>query len=429
MALRVREPSLRRRIGRLMPKAITDWNRKRIGAVTLALIIAVVAAALLFTSSVFSSTYPVRARFANAVGLEKGDQVLLAGVAIGRVSSVQVVGDHVVADLAINDGVQLPADSTAHIAVQSLLGVIGVNITPGGNWARLLSADSLITDTSVPFEYYQVQNASGRLLSATDAKALGQVVKDLEQATSGDKAQIQEIIDGLGKATTAIDQHRNAAAQLIDAAEALSGTLAAKDHQLATIVDDLDLVMKGLASRSNQLGQFISQTEQAAYQMSSLLGRNQPRLQKMLDNLHTALAVIGQHQVDVARSVAFAASAIKGFSSVGQSGAANTPWANVYTDVLGSAVGYGVLGNCGALDQALDIALGPDPRPCSQRSGPPVPASGSGSTSGSGAGSGGTVSSSASSLVLPLIGTGTDTATGTGTATGSGRTGKTGGGR
>jgi phospholipid/cholesterol/gamma-HCH transport system substrate-binding protein len=419
MAVRVPKPRLRRRVGRLMPKAITDWNRKRIGAVTLALIVAIVAGALLLTSSVFSSTYPVRATFANAVGLAKGDQVLLAGVAIGKVSSVQVVGNHVVVDLAINDGVQLPSDSSAHIAVQSLLGVIGVNITPGGNWAHLLSANSTIRNTSVPFEYFEVQNASGKLLSATDAHALGQVVSDLEQATSGDKAQIQQIIDGLGKATTAIDQHRNAAAQLIDAAEALSGTLAAKDHQLATVVDDLDLVMKGLASRSNQLGQFITQTEQAAYQMSSLLGRNQPRLQQMLDNLHTALAVIGQHQVDVARSVAFAASAITGFASVGKSGNVNTPWANIYTNILGSAVGYGVLGNCGALDQALDVALGPDPRPCNQRSGPPVQSSGSGSGSGSGTSPG---STSAASLVLPLVG-GSSASSGSSGSSGSGSAG------
>ncbi|MHB1987343.1 MAG: MlaD family protein [Acidimicrobiales bacterium] len=382
---------LRKAVGRVLPKSVTDWNHKRIGAVTLAFILAVVVGALMLTSNVFGSDYTVGARFQNAVGLTAGDQVLLAGVAVGKVSSVAVVGDHVQASLLIDNGVQLPADSSAHIAVQSLLGVIGVNLQPGGDWRRLLHNGSEITDTSVPFEYFEIQNSSGKLLSATDANALGKVVSSLASVTSGDKAQINEVIDGLSKATTAIDQHRGSAAQLIDAAEALSATLASKDHQLATVVDDLDSVVKGLAQHSSQLGQLIDQTEQAAAQTSSLIGRNQPRLQQMLTDLHGALAVIGQHQVDLARSVAFAASAIKGFASVGKSGSVNTPWANIYTNIVGAAIGYEVFGNCGALDQALNIALGPDPLPCSQRSGPVPNGSSSSSTS-------------PASLVTPLTG-------------------------
>ncbi|MGH9299685.1 MAG: MCE family protein, partial [Acidimicrobiales bacterium] len=300
-------------------------------------------------------------------------------------------------------GVQLPSDSTAQISVQSLLGVIGVDLQPGGNWAHLLRNGSQISNTSVPFEYFEVQNSSGKLLSSTDAAALGNVVSALANVTKGDKTQIQEVIDGLAKATSVISAHRNQAGQLIDSAEALSATLASKDQQLATVVDDLHLVVKGLADRSSALGQLIDQTDQAARQTSSLIGRNQPRLQELLTALHGALEVIGSHQLDLSRSVAFAASAIKGFASVGKSGTANTPWANIYTNIIGASVGYEVLGSCGALDNALDVALGPDPRSCSQRSGPTYTgSSGSGSGSSSGSGSGSPVNTSVSSLVLPL---------------------------
>lgn len=380
-----------RSASRLLPKAVTDWNPKRIGAVAIAFVLAVVLGALLLTSNVFASTYTVSARFPNAVGLSAGDQVLLAGVSVGKVSSVSVVGDHVVAHLAIDDGVKLPADSTASIAVQSLLGVIGVDLTPGGNWGKLLSDNSAISNTSVPFEYFEIQNSSGKLLASTDAAALGKVVSELEGVTAGDKAQIAQVIDGLARATTAIDAHRGQAAQLIDAARALSATLSSKDRQLATVVDDLDLVVRGLAAHSSQLGQLIDQTEQAAVETSSLIGRNQPRLQAMLDNLHAALQILGRHQLDLARSVAFAASAIKGFASVGTSGATPTPWANIYTNLVGASVGYEVLGSCGALDDALNVALGPDPLPCSKRAGPPVGQSSSASAS------------PASSLLSPFV--------------------------
>jgi phospholipid/cholesterol/gamma-HCH transport system substrate-binding protein len=383
--------SFKKAAGHLVPKAITDWNHKRIGAAAIAFILAIVVGALLLTSNVFSSTYTVHARFVNAVGLGNGDQVLMAGVPVGKVSSVKVVGNHVEANLALDDGVQLPADTTAQIAVQSLLGVIGVNLTPGGDWGHLLANGSRIGKTSVPFEYFEIQNASGKLLSATDARALGRVVSSLAAVTSGDKSEIKAVIDGLSRATTAINDHRGSAASLITAADQLSSTLARKDHQLAAVVKDLDLVIRGLAEHSSQLGQLIDQTDQMAVQTSDLIGRNQPRLQQMLNDLHAALQVVGRHQLDLARSVSFAASAIKGFSSVGKSGTVNTPWANIYTDIVGAAVGYEVFGNCGALDHALDIALGPDPKACAARSGP-VP---SGSSSGS-----------AASVLQPLAGLG-----------------------
>jgi len=371
---------LRSRFSRVSPKAVTEWNQKRIGAVSLLIVAAIVGGALALTSNVFASTYPLNARFVNAVGLNPGAVVYMAGVQVGKVADVKVAGDHVVAQLSINDGVQIPADSTADISVETLLGVIGVNIEPGGNWARLLRGGSTITNTAVPYEFFEIRNIAGSQLSGTNAAALAQVVSDLSKATSGDKTQIQELVRGLAQLTGTVDAHRVEAGQLIDAARTLSAVLASKDAQLTTVVNDLDLVVQGLADRSSQLGTLITATEQTAQQTSSLIGRNQPRLQEMLTALHQALQVIGAHQLDIARSVAFAASAIKGFSSIGQSGNSMPPWTNVYTNIVGSAAGYGVLGNCGALDQALDVALGPDPKPCSQRTGPipnvPVPNSG-----------------------------------------------------
>ncbi len=387
---------LRRMLSRLSPRAVTEWNAKRIGAVSLLVVAAVVAMALALTSNVFSSTYTVDARFANAVGLNPGSEVLMAGVQVGKVGDVTVVGNHVLAQLDINDGVQIPADSSADISVETLLGAIGVNIQPGGNWGQLLRGGDLLTNTGTPYEFFQIKSSAGRLLSRTDAKALGQVISDLSAATSGDKQQVQELIKGLANVTGTVDAHKVQAAQLISAARELSAVLASKDSQLATVVDDLDKVVAGLASRSSELGTLINATDQAATQTSSLIGRNQPRLQQMLTDLHRALQIVGQHQLDLARSVAYAASAIKGFSSIGQSGSSAPPWANIYVDIVGSAAAIGLLGNCGALDQALDVALGPDPMPCAQRSGP-VPNSGL-----NGAGSGGPPSAPVSSLFAPL---------------------------
>jgi phospholipid/cholesterol/gamma-HCH transport system substrate-binding protein len=356
---------------------------KVIGGVAVLLILALVGAVLVLNGSIFQSTYSVDARFPNAVGIGPGAKVVLAGVPVGTVGSLHVQGNAVVATLGIDQGVVLPSDTSAKIEVQTLLGVTGVVLETGQDWSHPRKAGALITDTTAPTEFFEVRNQATGLLSATDAKALGNLVQSLAQVTAGKHTEIAQIVSGLNSFTGTINARKQQLSELIDAAEQLSATLVSRDKQLTSVVDDLDTVVSGLASHSAQLGQLIDDTELAAEQTSQLVGRNQPKLQQMLDALHSDLQVLAQHQVDLAQSVAYAGAAVQGFQSVGYSGPGFTPnsWANIFVDLASVTGVEGVLGSCGALDQALDIALGPDPLPCAARTGPiPTPAQQSGST-------------------------------------------------
>lgn len=357
---------------RLRPRGFTERDPRVIGAVSLVVIGALVAGVLTLNGSIFSSTYPVTARFANAVGLEAGEKVLVAGVPVGSVGGLKVDGNSVLVQLDIADGTRLPADSVANIEVQTLLGVVGVDVQPGPDWSRLLHAGSTITRTSVPFQFFEVQNAAGNLLSRTDAKALGQVVSSLAAITAQKPLQVAEIVGGLNRFTGVVDARKAQVTQLIHATSVLSSTLASRDRQLASVVDDLDKVVAGLAAGSSQLGGLIDATDQAATETASLVGRNQPKLQELLDSLHTVLGVLGRHQLDLARSVADAATAVTGFASVGYSGPKDQPqeWANIYVNLVGGLGAEQVLGPCGVLSKAMDVALGPDPLACGARTGP-----------------------------------------------------------
>jgi phospholipid/cholesterol/gamma-HCH transport system substrate-binding protein len=372
------------RLARLAPKSFTERNPKTIGAIAIALVLAFVGAALVLTGSIFTSTYEVDARFPNAVGLGPGARVLLAGVPVGTVGSVAVQGNAVLLRLDIDDGVAVPGGTAAKIEVETLLGVTGVQLLPGQDWSHLLHQGSLITNTSAPVEFFEVRSSATDLLSGTDAQALGNLVQTLAEVTTGDSTQVHQIVQGLDQFTGTVAARKAQLSQLIDAAKQLTGALVARDAQLASVVDDLDSVVSALAAHSTQLGDLIDSTELAAAQTASLVGRNQPRLQQALDAVHSDLEVIGQHQLDLAQAVAYAGAAVQGFQSVGYSGPTDTPnsWANVFVNLVGASGAESVLGSCGALDEALDVALGPDPLPCAARTGP-VPTVATGSTGSS----------------------------------------------
>jgi len=362
-------------------KAFTERNPKRIGLVAIVLMASVVAGVLLLNRSLFSSTYPVKARFVDAAGVAAGTPVVVAGVPVGSVGSVVLDGNSVIATLDVNDGTVLPHDTTAAVRVETLLGVEDVALQPVAGWDRPLRGGALITDTSVPVQTYQLQNIAGHLLSKTDAKALNQVVEDVAAITKGKETQVKQIIDGLGALTTTITQRSGEVSQLIDSADTVSTTLNAQDQNLVSVIDNLNTVTGGLAANSTNLGNLIDNVDQMATQTSSLLGTDSPQLDSLLKNLRTVLGVVDQHQNDLAEGVAYLGSSIKGFASVGYSGAADTPnsWANIYVNPVTTASAYGVIGPCGAFDQALDLALGPDPLGCSAQTGPLPGASSTGS--------------------------------------------------
>lgn len=383
-------------------KSFTERNPYIIGAIAIGVILAFTAGALFLTSGIFKGTYPISAVFADAAGLRSGDQVLVAGVVSGSVGSIEQYQGQVKVGLKVNQGVKLPTNSAASIQVETLLGTKDVRIEAGSDWSHLLGPGAVITKTSTPVELLQLQNEAVPVLNGVDSKSLNQLFSELSAVTHGQAGNVAQIISGLNKLTSTVDQRTAEVKALIDAGNTLSTTLAAKDVQLLDIIDNLNVVLGGLNQRKAQLAQFIQQTDQAAAQTSSLVGANKDKLNSVLAELHTDLDIVNQHQVDLAQGIAYLTSAVEGFASIGYSGPANTPtpWANIFTSLAGP-LGYdAIFGSCGELDNILNSVLGPDPLPCSQRTGPvggqpssgtPAPATPSAamsaSSSGRGAGS------------------------------------------
>jgi phospholipid/cholesterol/gamma-HCH transport system substrate-binding protein len=75
---------------------------------------------------------PVHARFASIGDLKTGASVKIAGVKIGTVDGIRLENYAAEVELAVDRDVGLPADSTASIRTEGLLGESYVLVTPGG---------------------------------------------------------------------------------------------------------------------------------------------------------------------------------------------------------------------------------------------------------------------------------------------------------
>lgn len=92
--------------------------------------------------------YKVTALFPNASGVNVGTDVRVAGLKIGSVAGQKLdpTSFQVAVTLTLDPAVKLPADSSAAVTSEGLLGSTFVALTPGGAETPLKDGDT-ITDT------------------------------------------------------------------------------------------------------------------------------------------------------------------------------------------------------------------------------------------------------------------------------------------
>ncbi|MDR0477592.1 MAG: outer membrane lipid asymmetry maintenance protein MlaD [Desulfobulbaceae bacterium] len=90
----------------------------------------------------------IKAEFDNISGVKKGSSVQIAGVPVGAVTRVALVGPHHLAEVAmeLDKTLKIPADSVASVKSQGIIGDKYIKITLGGD-SKLLTEGGELTET------------------------------------------------------------------------------------------------------------------------------------------------------------------------------------------------------------------------------------------------------------------------------------------
>ena len=100
-------------------------------------------------------SYPVTARFISISGLKEGALVELAGVKVGKVSSIRLDSSEyeAVVGLDISNEVKLQDDSIASIRTAGIIGDRYIKLTPGGSEEYLVGGDEIVeTESAISLE-------------------------------------------------------------------------------------------------------------------------------------------------------------------------------------------------------------------------------------------------------------------------------------
>lgn len=129
--------------------------------------------------NLFSRTFLLKARFSNAQGLTRGNNVRLSGIQIGTVRSVKIINDSTVeVVMRIEESMRsnIKTNAVASIGTEGFIGNKLVNIFPGKEPALPVSENDIITDrkTIDTDDMLQTLNATNKdiNIAAADLKAV-----------------------------------------------------------------------------------------------------------------------------------------------------------------------------------------------------------------------------------------------------------------
>ena len=325
-----------------LPASFRDTNPYVVGIASVLAIGAFVGFAFMVgLLRLFEDTYTIRAEFPDAAGMRTGDEVRVAGVKAGRVTKLDVDRDNglVVVEMAVSSGVEVSQDATAEIALGTLLGAKYVRLggPADGPFLEDIPEDERLIPlerTKSPFDIFELTRIGTRSIQATDNEKLNTFINDLADVTEGRHESIAELVTGLDRVATALNDREAQLRSLIDEADELSTTLAEKDQTLVALVDQSRAILSLLADRREALQASLRGGNSAVTELARLLTENEARLQAILDSLSPTLALLDERQSDLNGVLTFAGPAQLLQARTGSNG----PWADVYIRALGPDV-------------------------------------------------------------------------------------------
>lgn len=341
--------------GRRKGLSILERNQRVIGAVALVLIVGGTVFALVLQGGAFKRTYRVTAYFADAAGIAEGDNVTVAGLIAGTVKELHIEEGRVAMELGIEEAVELSADSSAEVMIETLLGRRSVAVLDGESAEMLQDGDVIPIDrTTTPIDITELNDISVRLLEESDADAFEAFLRDIAEITEGKSQEVTALIGGLNRVLDAVDSRRVQLSRLIESLRTLATTFGKRDDRIVSLIDHLDVVLGNLEQRQQELQTLLESTSTASLETADLVRRNRAVLDSTLNNLHDDMQVLEKHQLDLAAGIAYLENAVEGYQSIGYTEGKPNTWANIFIQSLGPASIDALIGEGGLVDDLVD---------------------------------------------------------------------------
>lgn len=221
------------------------------------------------------------ARFTDAAGLLRGDDVRIAGVVVGAVEEIEIVDQRIAqVSFSVAEGQRLPASVTAGILYKNLIGQRFLSLEQGVGPTGTLEPGGTIGEdrTRGPLNLTTLFNGFKPLFTALDPQQVNQLSFEIVEVLQGQGGTVTSLLASTSSLTNEIADRDQVIGQVIDNLNAVLETVNARDEQLSELVISLQQLVSGLAEDREPIGQALGSIAELTDVTAGFVGEARPAL-------------------------------------------------------------------------------------------------------------------------------------------------------
>lgn len=238
-----------------------------------------------------ASTYSLTAAFDDVTGLLVGDNVKVSGVAVGKVTGIEVEQGQAVVSMEIREEHALPADTSAAIRWRNLIGQRYLYLFPGDAPVSLQDGATIEETTNV-VDLGELFNRLGPIVASIDSSQVNDFLDTVTTALEGNEASVSKTLDDLAVVVSGLGERDQAIGRLIDNLEVVARTVADRDAQIETMLDNLAALSQTFSDNTALLETALVEIGAFNTDLSSVLVQNRSEIDNILANLDATLATV-----------------------------------------------------------------------------------------------------------------------------------------
>ncbi|HEV3227672.1 MAG TPA: MlaD family protein [Acidimicrobiales bacterium] len=283
------------------------------GLIALVLLFSTIVIGVKASFGEFDNVYVLKASFVNAgQGLQKGSDIKIRGVNVGKVRGVRLVDGQALVTMEINHSTKVPTNATATVRAKTLFGEKFVDVAPGDGEGRgPYYKDGDLVDkcdkSKVPektcaiggFELEQVLGDAYPLLAKINPTELFTVVDTLAQGGKDLGPAINRQIVNGQKVLDVMAAHDADTRQFLTDLATLSQQLGVRAQDLVSAANDLNVALPTLNDRADKLNTLLHQTARLSNDVADLLLNNKGFIDKSFSGGQQVLDTIYDRRNDL----------------------------------------------------------------------------------------------------------------------------------
>jgi len=254
----------------------------------------------------FSGSRTYKAVFSDATGVNKGDDIRVAGVKVGTVKSVEITDrTRALITFSVDDAASVTEATHATIKYRNLVGQRYIALTQEvGSTTKLAPGSTIpIARTAPALDLTVLFNGFKPLFQALSPSDINQLSYEIVQVFQGEGGTLEDLLAHTASVTSTLADRDQVISDLVDNLSEVLGHVADRDQQLNQLITTFRQFVGGLNSDRDAILGSLDQISELSVQTASLVKGVRSPLVADIANLRKLTANIQRNRGELDRAL------------------------------------------------------------------------------------------------------------------------------